>query len=554
MPTFTASVPRFKITFILGTTNTITLTDLLQDYSAYGSVVKAVFQIEDPDGLLFYQNTGLTVDPPSFTSPDFNSSGGTWEVTGITPYLDDTGTTIKRGTYTITAWYKCDSGDAVQVVKTYYLDYVSPTVVIDMSASCRTSELTVTDSTDYTEIGDSEPLSTTLSRSCAVTKPSGSGANAPATTTTTALTYTRTIGGGSTSATRLWTRIWQTNIVSTLTYEMEAWGALVWVLIQDVVYGDDYLDVQCTDCACTLNTCWENLIIRWKEAEANHATNVGDLRYKVALGSALWTDFYNMERCGEDTTAKCLEIKTLLDSVDCSCTTNPDTASAVIVPWGAAVAGTSASSFTFRFSTTDPSEGTGADGDVTFQSTTKHLWYKSGSTWVDKGSLAGSDGSTGADAQPEINLLNDTVNQGTSAGVTIELLDSYDISTPVAYDDGDEVYCKAVFEFAANDNGKEASLYINATKIVSHFTDTMVNATNNTVVLEMWINSTGTNTQSIETLVTRGGNVYPGYTTGTFNTTTGLTINAYGQNSVATLNDIILRVLKIKYNKAIPLV
>lgn len=552
MATFTASVPKFSITFILGTTNTITLTDLLQDYTAYGTTVKAVFEITDPDGLLFYQNVGFGSEPPSFTSPDFSSADGTWAVTGITPYLGVDGLSIKRGTYTINAWYKIDSGTPVQIIKTYNLDYVSPVVDISMTAACRTSELTVADNTDYDTIGDSVPLTTSISGSCAVTKPAGSSANSPSTTTFTTSGYSRTIGGGDTAATQLWTRIWQTNITTALVYEMEEWGAYVWVLINDTVYGDDHLDVQCTDCACVLNTCWENLIIRWKDAEANHTVNVHDLRYKIALGAALWTDFYNLERCGEDTTVKCLEIRDLLNSVDCSCVGDTDTKSAVIVPWGSSVT-TTVSGPTITFRTTDPSSGFGASGDVVYQTTTKHIWNNASGTWIDNGSYVGGDGAAGDDAVPETTFYNNTGNTGTSAGTTLELLDSIALSSPIVYTTGDEIYVKAVFELALNDNGKTCSLYINATKIVDYFCDTIINATNNHLTMEMWINCTGTDTQSIETLVTRGGNTYPGYTTGTFDTSAGLTINAYGQNSVATLNDIICRVLKVKYNNQIAL-
>lgn len=536
------------MTFILGTTNHLTLTDLIQDYSAYGTPVKAVFEVTDPDGILMYQNVGFGIsDPPDFSSPDFNSGTGTWTVTGIDLWLDADGVSAKRGEYTVNAWYKCGTATPVNVVKTYNLDYVSPVVEIGLTASCRTSELTVDDNTNYASIGDSVPIAIGISRVETLTKPSGSGANTPAVSTTTTTTHTRTIGGGITAATRLWTRVWQDTIVTTLTYAMEAWGTYNWIIIQDVVSGSDYIDVQCTDCACVLNTCWENLITRWKDAEANYALNVGDLRYKVALGSALWTDFYNLERCGEDTTYKCLEIRDLLNSVDCSCVTNPDNASVEVVPWGSGTGTPSASTFAFTVGSTDPVNGTGASGDVYFQKVSKHLWNNVGGTWLDAADLSGSSGADGADAVPQTMFYNNSANVGTSAGITIELLDSILLSSPISYGEGDSIYCKAVFELALNDNGKTVSLYVNATKIVDYFTDSAVNATNNIVTIEAWINVTGTDTQAIETLVTRGGNTYPGFTTGTFDTSAGLTVKAYGQNSVATLNDIIIRLLKVEY-------
>jgi hypothetical protein len=543
----TSSTPRFRATFNLGVTNELTIADLIT--TGYAMTVKALFSITDPDGLLFYQNAGyLTED---FSAADFDSTTPVWSVSGIDLPLDADGIMIKRGTYTFNAIYRLASTNFL-VTKTYNLKYVAPTVEITLTANCRTSELTYTDITDYSDIGESVPTTTTISRSRTITKPAKSGANDPGTVVTTTVSDTATIGGGITSATRLWTRTWQVNIVTTLQYDMEAWGLYNWIVIQDIVYGDDSINVQCSDCACTLNTCWENLITRWKDAESNHAVNVSSLRYKVLLGAALWDDFYNLERCGEDTYDKCLEIRELLNSTDCSCPSSADdTVSTVIVPWGAGSSSVSASTFRFTVSATDPTPGSGNANDVHYNNSTYHLWNNSSGTWVDNGSLQGATGSSGAAATQKVVFYNNNANVGTSAGTTLELLDHILLATPILYAVGDCIYIKTVYELAINDNGKTSSLYLNATSIASHFTDSAVNTSNNIVTIEAWITVTGTNTQTIETLVTRGGNVYPGYTTGTFTTATGITVNVYGQNTVATLNDIICRMLRVEVKNKI---
>lgn len=552
MLNFNSSVPHFRATFTLGSTNTLAITDLITSgYTSYGSTIKALFSITDPDGLLFYQNPGYATD--DFSSPNIYSTTGTWTFSAGSLPLDADGVTAKRGTYTITAKYKCDSATYVTVSKSYNLQYVSPTVEISYDLSCRTSELTISDLTDYSSIGtDIVPLTTTISRSETTTKPAGSSANAPGTTTTTTATYSRTIGGGVTSATRLWTRVWQTNITTTLQFDIAYWDSYVWIVIVDTVYGDDNIDVRCSDSVCDLNTCWQNLVARWDEAEKNHAINVFDLRYKVEKGSALWTEFYNMERCGEDTSYKIIEIRDLLASEDCSCSGTTDDRSVVIVPWGSGAASPVASTFAFTSGTADPTPGSGTAGDKYVNTATGYLWDNIAGTWTAVLLLTGASGSAGTDATPQVNFYNNNSNTGTSAGTTLELLDSKALASPIAYTTGDTIYVKAVFELAtANDNGKECSLYVNATKIVSYFTDSSVNADNKFVTLEMWVNVTGTNTQSIETLATRGGNCFPGYTTGTFDTSSTVTIAAYGQNTVATLNDIICRTLKVEYKKAI---
>jgi hypothetical protein len=543
----TSGTPRFRATFNLGITNELTITDLIT--TGYAMTVKALFSITDPDGLLFYQNAGyLTED---FSDADFDSTTPVWSISGIDLPLDADGLMIKRGTYTFNAIYRLASTNFL-VTKSYNLEYVAPIVEINLTADCRTSELTYVDATDYSDIGESVPIATTISRSRTITKPAGSGANAPGTVVTTTVSDTATIGGGITSATRLWTRVWQVNVVTTLQYDMEAWGIYNWIVIQDIVYGDDSINVQCSDCACTLNTCWENLITRWKDAESNHAVNVSNLRYKVLLGAALWDDFYNLERCGEDTYDKCLEIRDLLNSTDCSCpSSTDDTVSTVIVPWGSGSGSVSTSTFRFTVSAIDPTPGSGNANDVHYNNSTYHLWNNSSGTWIDNGSLQGATGAAGSAATQKVIFYNNNANVGTSAGTTLELLDHILLATPILYATGDCIYIKMVHELAINDNGKTSSLYLNATSIASHFTDSTVNTSNNIVTIEAWITITGVNTQTIETLVTRGGNTYPGYTTGTFNTTTGITVNSYGQNTVATLNDIICRMLRVEVKNKI---
>lgn len=535
----------FSASFTLGTTNTLTIEDLVQ---SYGGVTTAILEVTDPDGIIFFQNTGYATDDHSL--PDFNSATSTWATAAIDLPLDTEGTSAKRGTYTFNYKYKV-SGTQYTGTKSYELDYVSPTVDIAHTVSCRTSELTIEDLTDYTDIGDSTPLTSALSRLETTTKPTGSSANDPGSTTTATSTYTRTIGGGGTSATRLWTKTWQTTVATTLTYTMEVWGAYTWIYIYDTVYGHTYTDVECSDCAASLEPCWENLVTRWQEAEANYSMNVNDLRYKVALCGALWTEFYNLERAGDDTSAKCLEIRDVLDSVDCSCASTSDTKSTVIVPWAAGSSSVSASTFAFTVSTSNPAGGN--SGDIHYNKSTYHLWNNSGGTWNDVGSIRGTSGADGSDAQSSI-VFSNSAGLGTSAGTSLELLHSVALASPIDFTTGDCIYVKGTYELYEDENGKTVSLYINNTKIVEYFTDTLVNSVNKYVTLEMWINITGTNIQTIETAVTRGGNVYPGYTTGTFDTSSTVTLKAYGQNSVATLNDIICRMFRVEYRKQITLV
>lgn len=530
---------RFSARFVLGTTPTLTLTDLIASYT--GTTIIGWFEATDPDGLLFHQGTQA--------SPDVgNTSPLTWAVSGVALPLDTDGVTIKKGTYTFTYYVKSDALTTVSVSKTYDFDYTSPTVQIQLTASCRTSELTSEDITDYYFYTGATITPTSLTRSHTITKPAGSGANAPGTLTGVSLYASRTIGGGTTSATRLWTRIWQTTISTAVVYNVATWGVYTWIIIDDTVTGSDSIDVRCTDCACTLNTCWENLVLRWKDAESNHAKNVFDLRYKIAYGASLWTEYYNRERCGEDTTEICQDIETLLDSEDCSCSNaSDDAASVVVVPWGASSAVAAASTFAFhKFTTTPSTEGQAGDwGIYSDGSTYSYLYYNNAGTWGLVVDLKGTAGSSTAATAVNI-LYNNYANAGTSAGVTLETLDTYTLTAGSFATAGDVLHIEAIVQLAANDDGKTASLYFGATQLVSFFTDSLINASNNIVKLEAWITYEASSSETLETLVTTNGGSIPAFSTMAVSTTPAIAITVKGQNAVASASDIICKKFRIE--------
>lgn len=530
---------RFSARFVLGTTPTLTLTDLIASYT--GTTITGWFEVTDPDGLMFHQGTQA--------SPDVgNTSPLTWAVSSITLPLDADGVHIKSGTYTFTYYVKSDSYAAVSVTKTYDFDYTSPTVEIQLTASCRTSELTSEDITDYYFYTGSTISPATLTRSHTITKPAGSSANDPGTLTGVSLYASRTIGGGTTSATRLWTRIWQTTISTNVVYNVSTWDSYTWVIIDDTVTGSDSIDVRCTDCACVLNTCWENLVTRWKDAESNHSKNVFDLRYKVAYGASLWTEYYNRERCGEDSTEICQDIEDLLDSEDCSCSDqSDDAASVVVVPWGASSSSTTPSTFAFhKFTSTPTTEGQAGDwGIYTVGTTNSYLYYNNAGTWQLIIDLKGTSGSS-TSATPVNILYNNYANVGTSAGVTLETLDTYTLTAGIFATAGDILHIEAVLQLGANDNGKTMYLYFGGTQLCTFYTESLINTSNNIVKLEAWITYEAASSETLETLVTTNSSTIPTFSTIAVSTTPAIAITVQAQNSVAAASDIICKKFRIE--------
>lgn len=72
---------------------------------------------------------------------------------------------------------------------------------------------------------------------------------------------------------------------------------------------------------------------------------------------------------------------------------------------------------TFHVSSVDPITTDGASGDVWYQTTSGHLWTKSGSTWTDVGAIGGGGGSSvaqiyGMPSSGRVGSVNNTVTAG----------------------------------------------------------------------------------------------------------------------------------------------
>ena len=534
---FNSTVPKFRLSFAYNTKQ-ITVTDLLQSYSAYDSPTLVLLSLKDPDNIVFYQNTGFSL--LDFDAPDFNSATPTWAITKSLP-LDADGN-VKTGLYTVSAIYKVGT-TIVTITKTHNLQYVSPVVSIDITDNCRTSQLISTDATEYdVNIGGVEVSPAYFSRTHKITKPDGSGANDPGTVTDTGNAPTRTIGGGGTAQTDLWTRVWQTNIATTLMYNIEDWGTYHWVQVTDVVTGYDFRDVECTDLPCVLRRCWENLVTRWDNAKSNGSRNVGDLEYKKNLGDSLWIEFYNRERCGVDTTPICNQLKELLASEDCSCDNNADDSSTRVVAYGGGTTSGGTNTFVFGNGSTEPSGG--HVGDLYWQIVIgppqhKYLWSNTSSGWVNLGDFQGEPGEQGnpGTTSGSSNVLFNAAGTGTSAGTSAQTLASYSLIPGILVNDGDFVEANALLYTTNNDNGKSMEIDFGGTRTISYFTDSH---SINTVRLRTLIRRLGVNSQGIEASWQNnvGGNMVGGMSASCNLTDTNV-IAVVGTNSVASANDII---------------
>lgn len=553
MLAFLNTVPHFRATYVMGTTTkTLTIEDLIQTgYSSYGSVANfaGILSLMDSDGVVFYQNAGWSLTAPSFTAPDINGATPTWSKASIPLPLDSDGN-VKLGQYTFNYIATVDGGtNFVLVTKTYNFDYVSPTAVISYDLSCNTSELTSNDDTDYdVTIGGVAVSPATITYAHTIKEPLGSGYTP---TPGTVAAASRTVGGGGTAATDLWTKTWQTTISTTLLYNLDTWGIYTWIVVSDVVTGSSHIDVECDDCGCDLRQCMNNLFNRWLAAKEGNRKLELDLQSTWLEAVGYWVQYETAIKCGIDASEPCNALKDLLASVDCSCTTDSSSSSVriVAVSGGSGGGGGTPSTFVFTVATTNPSGGN--SGDAWYNKTTYHMWHNSGGTWIDDGSIQGATGATGTNGTNATSsdvLYSDISDNATPAGTGNTKLKTYALPANTFVNNGDYLFIRALFQLGLNDNGKTLQLCWNGDVIATYFTDALINANTKYVELVGVVHRDTVLAQLNYGGVSRYGGFTdtPYISASTADLTTAISIDVYGQNSVASAADITCKSLTVE--------
>lgn len=529
----------------------ITFLDLIQGtYASYGTLanMKGICSFKDPDGIVFYQNAGWSLTAPDFSSPDTNGNTPTWTKGSIAVPVGSDGL-AKPGDYVFSYIVTVDNGSSfVLVTKTYTFDYVAPNVEIEFEVDCDASELTSTDATVYDVISNGVTYSpTSTTRTHTIKEPLGSGYTPTPGSTTDRV---RTVGGGGTAGTDLWTKTWQTTISSVISYNLATWGAYTWIVVTDTVTGQDHVDVGCTDCDCDLRQCMLNLFNRWLDAKSGNRKLEMDLQTTWLEAVGYWVEYQTAKSCGLSTDAACQKLKDLLASVDCSCTTDTSDSSVRIVAHSTGTGGgTTPSTFVFWVNSTNPSGGN--SGDIWYNYSTYHIWQNVGGTWNDIGSIQGATGPSGADgSSSNANILYNEAGTATSAGTGEETLNSYTIPAATIANDGDVLEIVATYTLASNDNGKTVKIYWGGDEIISYFTDSLVNASNNFVALKGMITRISATSQEKEGYITRFGgfNSAPKISSSAKNLASTVIVSATGQNSVASASDISCNHMRVIYN------
>ena len=538
----TEATIKFSITFDV-LNGLMTFTDITSGHGSGDTGVVKITYLDD--GTIIKQSDDWLLEPANWSAPDIDGSTSTWAIEDI-PLP-----TVPNGSYLFE--YKFYDGLTMfTVTREFELNYTAPEVAIDLSMSCSTSELTLTDSTNYAAVFDNVSVDfTTMSRTKTLTKPAGSGCMiTPLTWTDTGSTPSVTVGGGATEDDWIWTKVWQANIVTALVYNPSTWDSTEpTIYVTDTVYGDDNINVQCDATICALATCYSNLLDRWIASLSGNWQYRDDKRDIIIQASALWNKLNWYERCGESTESTILALQTLLAGENCNCTTNNDAVSQPVTPWAhmVGVGGGDISLFTFTIINSDPNDLNGNDGDVHVNNDPDswHVFQKTAGHWVDKGTIKGDRGASGITPTTGMTpLLNDPTVYATAANTLLTAI-SYDFKIGNSQFTYNNDYMEITWEvlLARNQNGKLITVNFAGTDIFSYFTDDLVNSNNDRLTIKLKVEPITVVQQHLYCTLIRNGK--PGEVVGPvcirnnpMDLNTPRSVQLYATNSVASAADV----------------
>jgi len=235
------------------------------NYASQGTVaanVTVVAKVESPSGV-FYNNI-------NHGAPDIDPNVSLDSVNTIALPLDGSGLP-EQGLYTITLTYQDLVVPATVVdVKTFTLDYASPTVDIDMTVDCVTPLLTAIDDTSYTV----NSVAPTVTRAFSIHyPPSTPTADETGTAATLSTSVFYTVADSTIEH--------SSSLTSTLSYLYDV-DDLIYVT--DIVTGSHVVQVACDGDICDIYCCLRS---QWNRYTAAKSTNSALAQKELAIFSQI---------------------------------------------------------------------------------------------------------------------------------------------------------------------------------------------------------------------------------------------------------------------------
>jgi hypothetical protein len=336
-----------------------------------------LFRITGPTGV-FSLNAGYIAGV--FTAPDIINSVQNY-IGGINLPLD-LDNNVANGLYKLEAKAKETSGstDIYTFSQEYELDYSRSTIVVTAAQDLRTSVLTFTDNTDYTNDGDL--VSPTVTRSHVITPPDSSGLS-PVTKT-----------GASTSyGPNIWTQTWVDSMTATLSYDLDTYLSNVWIRMLDEFSGECAINVQNADMSALYSAAFKTINDRLLYYRGKRGFAETDKLQKDRDDlNFYWGAYQMLERIGGDTSYCITGINAIINY---NGITIPSTLlSTEVIPWSGIGGITIVQGSVWYDGAGVPSVSLGTNGDY-YLRTNGYVYEKIAGAWVYIMSLLGASGAQG---------------------------------------------------------------------------------------------------------------------------------------------------------------
>jgi hypothetical protein len=428
-------------------------------------------------------------------------------ITSISTNLTDTTITATgMGTLTLGA------GDKVYMImennKSYNYNITTPVMSISAESWCSTSQLTATDSTDYsiTDYAGNLILPTVTTRTWTIIYPDS------ILPTVTGSENPITIGYGSSynAGAYIYTGEYDISLVTVCYYDMGSWdlcyigGNFYWMEVYTYGSADTTCDVVCDTCLCTLVTCIATVRTYYLAALGDDLTEAQRLKSildRMVLTAQL---YFIYERCGKDPAVLCEDLKTLTDLADCTCNTVATRGVNPVVPYsqmGAGVSGGGNKITTQSGLSPFPTAPNAGDIVILSDSLGGYVigayYTYSGSAWVYQFNLIPA-----APTATNPMLADNWTGYADIANTNAQKLATYTLAAGKMATNGDMLYVEASYTIIDTIDFKETGIYLAGVSVNSE-----ANVASGTTKITVWAKVTRI---SATTSKVESGTIYQG--------------------------------------------
>ena len=518
-----------------------------------------IIKVIDPQGTILYKNAGY--DTNTFTSPD--SSGVNTGLKVLTVYNEDAATGYPIAGY-YTVYYKLGLVRGVEYSNRFYFcpDAI-PKGELDVTHSCRFSELTALDITDYTYSCNGQNSSPIGYDNTQITIKYPTTTPVPHADDVSGL-YTMA-GMSFTTQHNLWTGLFVIQFTNDVLYQITQPDGTI-LTINATITAQTTHQVSClSECACAMLVCLTAIYNRYIN-ETQGSPSKESLRETITKLSFLQAELTLAIECGNEEVSSdiCAKLRAIINDADCTCLkTLTSGKSTEIIPLDGGGSGTIVY-YNNIHAGNYPDEGSlsgvGKAGDIAIDNSGTGNWYKNvNGNWIKQGSFNGADGSdaTGAYILKDHSVTEYPTPGNTSKNLLLGLsLKAVDLTALP-----DLSYAKVTLKFKFAVNSHKKTIFIemvnNSSTIESYepYFDYNIDNTNKYVSYVIIMNKIDGSNQTIETEGKQYG-LFASEILSTDTTTMDLTkdinINISGQTNVTSSpGDITLINAKVEYFKKI---